>query len=71
MPSKDPRVDAYIARDPEFASPILRHLRSAVHATFGFWKGKLILDARGRDGEATELEVREVLVWMTRCPTPH
>ena len=30
MPSKDPRIDAYIARAPEFARPILRHLRSVV-----------------------------------------
>jgi uncharacterized protein YdeI (YjbR/CyaY-like superfamily) len=31
MPS-DPRIDAYIARQAEFARPILEHLRSAVHA---------------------------------------
>lgn len=30
--SRDPRVDAYIARKPEFARPILEHLRAAVHA---------------------------------------
>ncbi|MGB7213416.1 MAG: YdeI/OmpD-associated family protein [Gemmatimonadales bacterium] len=29
---KDPRIDAYIAKAPEFARPILRHLRAAVHA---------------------------------------
>jgi hypothetical protein len=30
--SGDQRIDAYIARQPEFARPILRHLREAVHA---------------------------------------
>ena len=29
---RDPRVDAYIERQAEFAKPILRHLREAVHA---------------------------------------
>ncbi|MEO7177435.1 MAG: YdeI/OmpD-associated family protein [Allosphingosinicella sp.] len=31
MPT-DPRIDAYIARQADFARPILDHLRSAVHA---------------------------------------
>ena len=31
MGTKDPRVDAYIARAPEFARPILVHLRKVVH----------------------------------------
>lgn len=30
--SRDPRVDAYIAKSPEFAQPILTRLRDAVHA---------------------------------------
>jgi uncharacterized protein YdeI (YjbR/CyaY-like superfamily) len=30
--SKDERVDAYIARQADFARPILEHLRAAVHA---------------------------------------
>jgi uncharacterized protein YdeI (YjbR/CyaY-like superfamily) len=30
--SRDPRVDAYIARQAEFARPILEHLRETVHA---------------------------------------
>ena len=30
--SRDPRIDAYIARQGEFARPILEHLRAAVHA---------------------------------------
>ena len=30
--SRDPRIDAYIARQAEFARPILEHLREAVHA---------------------------------------
>jgi uncharacterized protein YdeI (YjbR/CyaY-like superfamily) len=32
MPSKDPRVDAYIARSADFARPILTRLRRVVHA---------------------------------------
>jgi uncharacterized protein YdeI (YjbR/CyaY-like superfamily) len=30
--SRDPRVDAYIARQAQFARPILEHLRAAMHA---------------------------------------
>ncbi|HYI40734.1 MAG TPA: YdeI/OmpD-associated family protein [Allosphingosinicella sp.] len=30
--STDPRIDAYIARQADFARPILEHLRSSVHA---------------------------------------
>jgi uncharacterized protein YdeI (YjbR/CyaY-like superfamily) len=30
--ARDPRIDAYIASKPEFARPILEHLREAVHA---------------------------------------
>ena len=83
MGKKDKRVDAYIARAPEFARPILERLRATVHAacpdvqetlkwgvpafeyhgflcnmaafkrhtTFGFWKGKLIVDSNGQDLE--------------------
>ena len=32
MPSKDPRIDAYIAKAQPFAQPILRRIRKAVHA---------------------------------------
>jgi len=32
MGSRDPRVDAYIAKSPEFARPILAHVREVVHA---------------------------------------
>src|SRR5688572_5993732 len=72
----DPRIDAYIERQAEFAKPIPRHLRDAVHAacpdceetlkwsmpsfmykgeilagmaafkqhaTFGFWRGSLVV----------------------------
>jgi hypothetical protein len=31
MPIRDARVDAYIAKAPPFAQPILAHLRAAVH----------------------------------------
>jgi hypothetical protein len=31
MSSKDPRIDAYIAKSQPFAKPILRHLRAIVH----------------------------------------
>jgi uncharacterized protein YdeI (YjbR/CyaY-like superfamily) len=30
--SRDPRIDAYIAAKPDFARPILEHIREAVHA---------------------------------------
>ena len=30
--SRDPRIDAYVARQADFARPILEHLRAAVHA---------------------------------------
>jgi uncharacterized protein YdeI (YjbR/CyaY-like superfamily) len=32
MPSRDPRVDAYIAKSADFAKPILIHLRELAHA---------------------------------------
>jgi uncharacterized protein YdeI (YjbR/CyaY-like superfamily) len=32
MPTLDPRVDAYIARQADFARPILTHIRALVHA---------------------------------------
>ena len=31
MGKKDPRVDAYIAQSPDFAQPILKHLREVIH----------------------------------------
>ena len=79
----DPRIDAYIDRQAEFAKPILRHLREVMHAacpegeeamkwssphflykgqllagmaafrhhaTFGFWKGSLVV---GKENEQT------------------
>jgi uncharacterized protein YdeI (YjbR/CyaY-like superfamily) len=93
MGKRDPRVDAYIAKSPEFARPILNHLRDTVHAavpdveegmkwsmphfiykgmmcgmaafkqhaTFGFWKGELVVgadanrDAMGHLGKITTL----------------
>lgn len=33
MPTADPRVDAYIAKAPAFAQPILGYLRALIHAT--------------------------------------
>jgi uncharacterized protein YdeI (YjbR/CyaY-like superfamily) len=74
---RDPRVDAYIERQADFARPILNHLRDVVHAacgeceetlkwsmpaflyrtqilahmaafkshaSFGFWRGSLVVD---------------------------
>ncbi len=32
MPTKDPRIDAYISKSADFARPILQHLRRIVHA---------------------------------------
>jgi uncharacterized protein YdeI (YjbR/CyaY-like superfamily) len=32
MATRDPRIDAYIAKSAEFAQPILKHLRKVVHA---------------------------------------
>ncbi|MFI4967372.1 MAG: YdeI/OmpD-associated family protein [Gammaproteobacteria bacterium] len=80
MSKKDPRVDAYIKAAPDFAQPILKHIRKLahkadpdieetvkwgmptfthdgivcgmaafkLHCALGFWKGKLILDGKGR-----------------------
>ena len=31
MATKDPRIDAYIAKAANFAKPILKHLRKVVH----------------------------------------
>ena len=31
MGSRDPRVDAYVAKAPDFAKPILTHIRETVH----------------------------------------
>jgi len=31
MGKRDPRVDAYIAKSPEFARPILEHVRDVIH----------------------------------------
>ena len=32
MATKDPNIDAYIAKSATFAKPILKHLRTVVHA---------------------------------------
>ena len=32
MPTKDPRVDAYINKAADFAKPVLKHIRKLVHA---------------------------------------
>jgi hypothetical protein len=32
MVKRDPRIDAYIKKSPEFARPILAHIRTVVHA---------------------------------------
>ena len=32
MGTRDPRVDAYIAKSPDFAKPILTHVRETIHA---------------------------------------
>jgi uncharacterized protein YdeI (YjbR/CyaY-like superfamily) len=32
MATKDPRIDAYIAKSAPFAKPILKHLRKVIHA---------------------------------------
>ena len=83
--SRDERIDAYIARQADFARPILEHLRAAVraacpsceetlkwsaptfmygkeqlammaafkaHATFGFWKGSLVVGENDRQTSA-------------------
>jgi uncharacterized protein YdeI (YjbR/CyaY-like superfamily) len=34
MATKDPRVDAYIAKSADFAKPILAHVRKLAHAAF-------------------------------------
>lgn len=105
----DPRVDAYIDRQAEFAKPILTHLRETVHAacpdceetlkwssptfmfrgqmlagmaafkqhaTFGFWRGSLVVgdnDAQmsamgqfGRIASVDDLPPPEVLDALVR-----
>ena len=84
MGTRDPRIDAYIAGAAPFARPILRHLRTVVHAScpdveetlkwgmpafmhhgilcmmsafkahasFGFWRGRLIVDRQGKSAMA-------------------
>ena len=32
MPTKDPRIDDYVAKSADFAKPILNHLRKLIHA---------------------------------------
>ena len=32
MATRDPRIDAYIAKSADFARPILSHLREVVHS---------------------------------------
>jgi uncharacterized protein YdeI (YjbR/CyaY-like superfamily) len=32
MPARDKRIDAYIAKSPDFAQPILAHIREVVHS---------------------------------------
>lgn len=82
---RDRRIDAYIARQADFARPILEHLRESVHsacpeceetlkwssptfmykgqilcsmaafkahATFGFWKGSLVVGDAGEQKSA-------------------
>ncbi len=70
MPSKDPRIDAYIARAPEFARPILRHLRGVVRAacpkveeTLKWGMPSFERDGVAGAGQTAELEVREVLAF--------
>jgi hypothetical protein len=94
MGTRDPRVDAYIAKSGDFAKPILAHLREVVHsacpdvvetmkwsspffdyngtmcnmaafkehASFGFWKGALVMGpkaetdpSRGQFGRLTSV----------------
>ena len=33
MGTRDPRVDTYIAKSPEFARPVLTYIRETVHNT--------------------------------------
>ena len=83
MGTRDPRVDAYIAKSADFAKPILMYIRDTVHAacpevvettkwsmpffdhhgplanmaafkehaSFGFWKGALVLGRGSGDDE--------------------
>src|SRR5512132_93255 len=109
MGTRDPRVDAYIAKAAPFARPILQNLRDLVHegcprveetlkwsmpsfmyhgilcgmaafqshATFGFWKGKLIIDPKsnktyeamgqfGRITKMSDLPPKRVLLGYVR-----
>jgi uncharacterized protein YdeI (YjbR/CyaY-like superfamily) len=64
--SRDPRVDAYIARQADFARPILEHLRETVHVAgpeieeaikWGMpnfvYKGKILANMAAFKGHAT------------------
>jgi uncharacterized protein YdeI (YjbR/CyaY-like superfamily) len=108
MPTKDPRVDAYISRAQPFARPILKHLRKRVHkgcphcqesikwqmpffdykgpicfmaafkehATFGFWKGRLLFGkehkgAMGHFGRLTSVndlpDDKKLIVYLRKA----
>ena len=69
MGTRDPRVDAYIEKQREFARPILAHLRAAVHpvcpeveetlkwgSPFFMYHGSVVIP-RQRKGSMPELEV--------------
>ena len=75
-PAADPRIDAYIAKAPAFAQPILAEVRSRVHrafpgaeetikwnAPFFLHQGKLLVSMAGFKNHA------KVLVWLGMKPT--
>lgn len=75
-PATDPRIDAYIAKSPAFAQPILAEVRSRVHralpgaeetikwnAPFFLHQGKLLVSMAGFKNHA------KVLVWLGDKPT--
>jgi len=56
MGTRDPRIDAYIARSADFAQPILTHLREVVHTACPVVDHGRSKEAMGQFGRITSLD---------------
>ncbi len=69
MGTKDPRVDAYIAKAADFAKPVLRHFRKLVHETCPTveetlkWGGPFFVDGRILCGMAAFKQHCGIIFW--------